>query len=63
MGGKRRVEKEAGKIDEMEEVEQSSLVSVMPNLDSVKSQSKPDEQPTEDNTEMNNNEGIYEAMM
>ena len=51
------------KMDEMEEEEQSPVVSVMPNLDSVKSQSKHDEQPTKDDSEMNNNESIYEAMM
>jgi hypothetical protein len=42
--------------DKMEEEEQSPVVSVMPNLDSVKSQSKHDEQPTKDDSEMNNNE-------
>ncbi len=46
----------------MEEEEQSP-VSMMPNLDSVKSQSKHDEQPTKDDSEMNNNKGINEAMM
>ena len=63
MGGKRRFEEEAGKMDEMEEEEQSPVVSVMPNLDSVKSQSKHDEQPAKDDSEMNNNKSIYEAMM
>ena len=58
-----RVEKEAGKMDEIEEEEQSPVVSVMPNLDSIESQSKHDEQPTKEDSEMNNNEGIYEAMM
>ena len=47
----------------MEEEEQSSVVSMMPNLDSVKSQSKHDQQLTKDDSEMNNNESIYEAMM
>ena len=47
----------------MEEEKQSSVVSMMPNLDSVKSQSKHDEQPANDDSEMNNNECIYEAMM
>jgi hypothetical protein len=63
MGGKRRVEKEAEKMDKMEEEEHSPLVSVIPDLDGLKSASKPDEQPTQDNTEMNNNDGIYKAMM
>ena len=48
---------------EMEEEEQSPLASVMPNLDSAKSQSRPGEQPTKHDIEMNNNEGIYDAMM
>jgi hypothetical protein len=56
MGGKR-------KLDRMEEEVQSPLVSVMPNLDCVKSQSKLDGQPTTDNTEMNNNDHIYEVMI
>ena len=50
-------------MDEMEEEEQSPVVSVMPNLDSVKSQSKHDEQPAKDDSEMNNNKSIYKAMM
>ena len=63
MIGKRRVKKVAGKMVEIEEEEQSPSVSVMPNLDSVKSQSKHDEQPTKDDSDMNNNKGIYEAMI
>ena len=55
--------KKLEKMDEMEEEEQSPVVFVMPNLDRVKSQSKHDEQPTKDNSEKNNNERIYEAMM
>ena len=50
-------------MDEMEEEEQSSVVSMMPNLDSVKSQSKHDEQPAKDDLEMNNSKSIYKAMM
>ena len=50
-------------MDGMEEEEQSLVVSMMPNLDSVKSQSNHDEQPKKDDSEMNNNESIYEAMM
>ena len=50
-------------MDEMEEEEQSPVVSMMPNLDSVKSQSKHDEQLAKEDSEMNNNESIYEAMM
>jgi hypothetical protein len=50
-------------MDEMEVEDQSPLVSVMPHLDSVKLQSKPDEQPTKDDTEMNNNDGMYEVIM
>jgi hypothetical protein len=42
-------------MDEMEEEEQSPLVSLMPNFDSVKSQLKPDNQSTKDHREMNNN--------
>ena len=55
--------KKLEKMDETEEEEQSPVVSVMPNLDSVKSQSKHDEQPAKDDSEMNNNKSIYEAMM
>ncbi len=47
----------------MEKEEQSALVSVMPTLDCDKSQSKPDQQSKKDSTEMNNNEGIFEAMV
>jgi len=50
-------------MDEMEEEVQSSVVSVMSNLDSVESQSKHDEQPTKDDSEMNDNERIYQAAM
>ena len=60
---KEELRKKLEKMDEMEEEEQSPVVSVMPNLDSVKSQSKHDEQPTKDDSEMNNNKSIYEAMM
>ena len=45
------------------EEEVQSVVSVMSNVDSVKLQSKHDEQPAKDNSEMNNNKSIYEAMM
>ena len=40
--------KKLEKMDEMEEEEESPSVSVMPNLDSVKSQTKHDEKPTMD---------------
>jgi hypothetical protein len=32
-------------------------------LEGEKSPSKPDEQPTQEEQDMNNNEGIYEMMM
>ena len=49
-------------MDEMGEEEQSPVVSMMPNLDSVKSQSEHDEQPAKDDSEMNNNKSNCEAM-
>ena len=49
-------------IDKLTEEEHSLSISVMPNLACEKSPSKPDEQPTRDNTEMTSNEGIYEVM-
>ena len=54
--------KKLEKMDEMEEEEHSPLVSAKPNLDNEKSSSKPDEQPTQDDMEMNNYEDIYEVM-
>ena len=43
--------------------EHSPLISVMSNLDNEMSPSTPDEQPTQDYRELNNNEGIYDVMM
>ena len=50
-------------MDELEEEENSPLVAVMPNLACKKSQPQPDKQPTHNNTEMNRNKGINEAMI
>ncbi len=55
--------KKLEQMDEMEEEEQLPVVSVMPYLDSVKSQSNHDEQPVKDDSEINNNKSILEAMM
>ena len=51
------------KMDEKEEEEHSPLILVMPKLAGEKSPSKPIEQPTKDETERNNIEGIDEEMM
>jgi hypothetical protein len=63
VGGKKRADKESEKMDEMKEEEHSPLISVMSNLDSEMSPSKPDEQSTQDDRELNSNEGIYEVMV
>ena len=62
-GRKEKVVKEAGKVDEREEEEYSPLISVMPDLAVKMASSKPVEIPTQYNTEMDSNEGIYEVIM
>ena len=54
--------KKLEKMDEKEEEEHSPLILVLPKLAGEKSQLKPDEQSTQDDTERNNIEGIDEAM-
>ena len=63
MGEKRRFEEEIGKMNEKEEEEHSPLILVLPKLAGKKSQLKPDEQSTQDDTERKNIEGIDEAMI
>jgi hypothetical protein len=60
---RKELRKKLEEMDEMEEEEHSPLISMMPNLEYEMSPSKADHQITQDNTEMNHNEGIYEAMM
>ena len=55
--------KKLKEMDKMDEEEHSPLISVMPNLACKKSPSQANEQITQDNTEMNHNEGINEDMM
>ena len=56
----RTVKKEAGQI---EEEEQSPLISGMPNLEVEKSPSKSDEQLTWEDQEISKSKGIYEMNM
>ena len=60
---RRKLRKKLEEMEEMEEEEHSPLISVMPNLACKMSPSKADDQTTQDNTETNHNEGVYEAMM
>jgi hypothetical protein len=50
------------KMDEMDEEEHLHFIFMILNVDSEKSPSKLDKQPTWDNTELNSNEGIYKVM-
>jgi hypothetical protein len=50
-------------MDEIDDEEHSPLISVLPKLAGKKSQLKPDEHSTKDDTERNNIEGIDEAMI
>jgi hypothetical protein len=52
-------------VDEMEKEEYSPLFYVIPiwHVDGEKSSSNPDEQPTQEDTELNSNVGLYEAMI
>ena len=54
--------KKLEKMDEIKEEERSAVVSLMPDLDSVRSQSN-DKQPAKDASEINNNKNLSEAMM
>ena len=60
---RRELRKKLEEMDEMEEEVHSLLISVMPNLACKMPPSKADDQTTQDNTETNHNEGIYEVMM
>ena len=63
MGGKRRFEEDAGKMDEKEEEEHSPLILVLPKQAGKKATSNPDEQSTQDDTERTNIEGTNESII
>ena len=55
--------KKLDKMDEIEEEVHSSPISVLHNFNAKNSASNPTNPPTQDDTEMNTNGSIYEAIM